>query len=97
MYVCMYVCMYIYIHIHTHIHIYIYIIYIHITTELKDKGTELSLCCCYSEFHALCRLLNTTLFAGWLYSIEVLTMSCPLRNVLNSTCFHVATENKYYL
>ena len=29
------------------------LIYIY-RTELKDKRTELSLCCCYSEFHALC-------------------------------------------
>ena len=25
-----------------------------IIPELKDKRTELSLCCCYSEFHVLC-------------------------------------------
>ena len=34
----------------SYIYIYIYIY----RTELKDKRTELSLCCCYSEFHALC-------------------------------------------
>ena len=64
----------------------------------QDRRTEFLLCC-YSESHMLCNHQTTMyyiLFAGWLYSIKVLIMSCPLRSLLNSTCFHVGTLRRVW-
>ena len=56
-YICiMYVCIYIYMHRQG--------------LRLKDRRTELSLSCCYSEFHALCDHQTAGYYSGWRLVIE---------------------------